>query len=290
MSDRLADVVAQVQNARQLGAIVAAMRGIAASRAQKARALLAGADAYSEVVSRAIGRALSLLPTDVEAPARARRGKLCLVLLGAEQGFAGAFTERILDAASPDLASAVALIVGTRGAAIATERGVKPAWQAPMAAHVDATPALADRVADALFDAIAVAGVSRVDVIFCRAATGAGIVVERRSLLPIDFSRFARPPKAEAPLLTLSPQVLLERLVAEYVYAQICQAVMHAFEAENEARMRAMTSTKTTIEKRLASLTQRERRLRQAEITAEIIELSAGAEAINASREGQDVT
>lgn len=281
MSERLADIVSQVQNVRQLGAIVAAMRGIAASRAQRARALLDGADAYSEVVSRAIGRALSLLPTDVEA--RVRRGELCLVLLCAEQGFAGAFSEKVLDAASPDLASAVALIVGSRGAAMAAERGIKPAWQAPMAANVDATPALADRLCAALFDVIAAAGVSEVDVIFCRAVAGAGIAVERRSLLPIDFGRFARPPKAEAPLLTLSPHVLLERLVAEYVYAQIYEAVVHSFEAENEARMRAMTSTKTNIESRLASLTQRERQLRQAEITAEIIELSAGAEAINGS-------
>src|SRR5271167_730789 len=96
MAERLADIVTQIQNVRQLEAVVTAMRGIAAARAQKGRALLAGIDAYSQVISRAIGQALSLLPADQTlAPPfdRARRG---LVLFCAEQGFAGAFSERVL--------------------------------------------------------------------------------------------------------------------------------------------------------------------------------------------------
>ena len=35
MAERLADIVTQTQNVRQLAAVVTAMRGIAASRAQK---------------------------------------------------------------------------------------------------------------------------------------------------------------------------------------------------------------------------------------------------------------
>ena len=37
MAERLAEIVAQIQNVHQLGAVVTAMRGIAASRAQQAR-------------------------------------------------------------------------------------------------------------------------------------------------------------------------------------------------------------------------------------------------------------
>lgn len=57
MAERLADIVTQTQNVRQLAAVVTAMRGIAASRAQKSRSLLAGIEAYADVVSRAIGQA-----------------------------------------------------------------------------------------------------------------------------------------------------------------------------------------------------------------------------------------
>ena len=58
---RLADIVRQIQSVRQLEAVVTAMRGIAASRAQKGRSLLPGIDAYSKAISRAIGQALTLL-------------------------------------------------------------------------------------------------------------------------------------------------------------------------------------------------------------------------------------
>ena len=113
--------------------------------------------------------------------------------------------------------------------------------------------------------------------------SGSGIVTDRHSLLPIDFQRFARPIEKQAPLTTLTPQALLERLAAEYIYAQLCEAAMHAFEAENEARMMAMASAKTNIETKLGTLLRRERQLRQEEITTEIVELAAGAAASQSS-------
>src|SRR5271167_2294534 len=91
MAERLADIVTQIENVRQLEAVVTAMRGIAASRAQKGRSLLAGIDAYSKVISRAIGQALSLLGPDMVNTPPLRPVKRGLILFCAEQGFAGAF-------------------------------------------------------------------------------------------------------------------------------------------------------------------------------------------------------
>ena len=280
MTERLADIATQIQNVRQLEAVVTAMRGIAASRAQKSRTLLAGIEAYTDVVSRAIGRALTLLPSNAIAQPSRRRSKLGLILFCAEQGFAGAFSERVLDAAADDVGAAVNLIVGTRGSVIARERGIESSWSVSMVTRVDAIPSFANRLADALYRHVASGTVARIDVLFSRAMPGAGIIVDRHSVLPIDFRRFVEPVGKQAPLTTLNPQILLERLAAEYVYAQLCQAAMHAFEAENEARMLAMASAKTNIGSRLASLSQRERQIRQEEITPEIIELAAGAEAL----------
>jgi len=119
-----------------------------------------------------------------------------------------------------------------------------------------------------------------VDILFPRSEPGSGIQIDRHSLLPIDFGRFVQPIEKRPPLTTLTPQLLLDRLAEEYVYAQLCQAATHAFEAENEARMMAMASAKTNVETKLNGLAQRERRLRQEEITTEIIELAGGADAM----------
>jgi F-type H+-transporting ATPase subunit gamma len=283
MAERLADIVTQAQNVRQLEAVVTAMRGIAASRAQKARSLLVGVEAYSDVISHAIGQALSLLPVDVaiaRARMRARRG---LILFCAEQGFAGALSERVLGAAAQDLGHATVFMVGTRGATVALEQGIEPAWSAPMAAHVEAIPSFANRLAEALYGFVAAGTVVAVDILFSRSATGSGAHVERHSLLPVDFERFGRPQQNQAPLISGSPEALLESLAAEYVYAQLCEAAMHAFVAENEARMLAMLAARTNIEAKLDLLTRRERQLRQQEITTEVVELAAGAEASQAN-------
>jgi F-type H+-transporting ATPase subunit gamma len=283
MVERLADIVMQMQNVRQLEAVVTAMRGIAASRAQKGRSLLAGIEAYTEVVSQAIGEALTFLPQDTIVSPPEDRARLGLIMFCAEQGFAGAFSEHVLDAASGDLAEAVNLIVGSRGALIASERGIKVAWSAPMATHADAVASTANRLADVVYDYVGAGATARVDILFPRALSGSA-VIDRHSLLPIDFLRFARPIRQRAPLIALAPEVLLERLAEEYVFAQLCQAAMHAFEAENEARLMAMTWAKTNVETKLAALALRERQLRQEEITTEIVELAAGAGASTSRR------
>ena len=87
MAERLADVVTQIQNIRQLDAVVTAMRGIAASRAQHGASLLAGIDAYSDRgVARDRTRRSPCCRPDAAAAATPRARKLGLILFCAEQG------------------------------------------------------------------------------------------------------------------------------------------------------------------------------------------------------------
>ncbi|HEY7298181.1 MAG TPA: F0F1 ATP synthase subunit gamma [Xanthobacteraceae bacterium] len=282
MPERLSEIAAQIHNVRQLATVVTAMRGIAASRAQKGRALLAGIDAYTAVVSQAIGEALNVLPTASPAPAPAQ-SKRALILFCAEQGFAGAFSERVFEAAGGDLESAAILLVGTRGAAVASEQGIQPAWSTAMTTRVEGIAAFANGLAEALYGYVAQGAIAVAEIVFSRSVPG-GLQVDRHSLLPIDLGRFARPVEKEPPLIELAPERLVEQLAAEYVYAQLCEAATHAFVAENDARVSTMMAAKNNTEKKLAALLQRERQLRQEEITTEIIEFAAGAEVLQSSR------
>lgn len=277
MTERLSDILTKIQNVQQIEAVVTAMRGIAASRAQNGRALLEGIEAYTAVISHAVGQALNLQPAGIvaSAPPPSKRG---LILFGAEQGFAGSFSERVLDAAGTDLQAAACLIVGTRGTAVAKERGITPDWSTAMMTRVESISGFANQLVEVLYDYVANRDVAAFDIIFSRFDLG-GIRVDRHSLLPIDFERFERPIERQLPLTELAPELLLERLAEEYVYAQLCQAAIHAFVAENEARMIAMMAAKNNSRTTLTGLMRRERQLRQEEITTEITELVAGAEA-----------
>ncbi len=282
MTERLADISARIDGMRQLGAVVNAMRGIAAARAQQARSQLVAVDSYAATIAAAIGRALTLVPS-ADADGTRRSTRPALVLFCAEQGFAGAFSERVLDAAAADLAAAELFLIGTRGVSVAAERGVAARWKSAMPSHSLGLPKLADRIAEALYTRIATGAIDRLDAVFSTWQPGHAIHVERRQLFPFDMTAFPRPADANAPLVELAPDVLLSELTADYLHAQLCKAALHAFAAENEARMEAMASARNQIERRLATLEATQRRVRQEEITAEIIELAAGE---TASRSG----
>jgi F-type H+-transporting ATPase subunit gamma len=251
------------------------MRGIAATRAQQSRGLLPAIDAYARMIAEAITQALPLVASDGTVPRPG--GPAALVLFGAEQGFAGAFGDRMMAAVDGLVPGTALFLIGSRAARQAQERGLQPAWQTAMAAHTGAITVLATRIAEALYAALPEAGFRQVEMVFPIWRPGAELQVERRSLLPLDARWFPERPLDQPPLITLPPARLLEQLAEEYVTAQLCEAATHAFAAENEARAAAMMRAKSNISGMLETLSAEERRVRQEAITAEVVELATGS-------------
>ena len=280
MSGKLSEVEGRIGTVNQLEAVITAMGGSAAARSGEARSRLDGIRAYAAAIGAAIGQALALAPESEPQPRRNehKEGHVVVVLC-AEQGFAGTFNERVLDAAEDYLKSGSAelLVVGNRGAMVAAERGLAFGWSAAMVAHAEEVPMLASRITDALYSRLEKGQATRVSVVHAAPAPSATIEIVERALLPFDFARFKVPPRAIPPITTLPPEQLLAELAEEYVYAQLCEEVMLSFAAENEARMRAMIAARSNVSRKLDELVASFRRLRQEEITGEIIELSAGS-------------
>jgi F-type H+-transporting ATPase subunit gamma len=279
MSNKLGEVQARMTGAHGLESVGGAMRGIAAARSREARSRLDGIQACARIVGAAIGDALLLTgrhpsATYADAPA----GGALTIILGAEQGFVRTFNEHVIDAAisSAGALSTEYFMVGDRGSVAAAERGLNIGWSAPMVTHADEVPALADRLANALYGHLETGRSAQVKIVHAVPNSSATIEVSQQRLLPFDFDRFSISPGRDAPLVTLAPQRLLERLAQEYVFAQLCEAIMLSFAAENEARMRAMIAARTNVHNTLEQLAGNFRQLRQEEITSEIVELSAG--------------
>lgn len=279
MSGQLAEVAARLDSTRQLGSVISAMRAIAASRSQQARRELEAIRLYAATIGQAIDQVLGSLPSgqSVAAPAAPGDGVL-VVALCAEQGFAGSFNEHVLDVALPlaDKANSRLFIVGDRGLMVAGNRGRTPDWSVPMAAHTDEVSTLADRISDAIYAALAARGPGHVLLVHGSPGEGEEQSIEQRRLLPFDFGRFpARLADGQAPLMNLPPTILLEQLAVEYVHADLCAALMLSYAAENQARMQAMIAAHGNLERTEASLTLEFQRVRQEDITDEILELSA---------------
>ena len=277
MTERLSEVTARIGSVRQLSSVIGAMRGIAAARAREARERVEGVRAYARTVGAAIGQALALVEPAAGAPPDGEGGHLVIALC-AEQGFAGPFNRRVLDAAERLMNSggphaSELLLLGGRGLIAAEERGLKIGWSASMVAHVDEAAALADRVTEQLYVRLEHGRATRVSLAHATPEPSAEIHVVERTLAPFDFARLPRTRNPSPPLISLPPASLLTQLAEEYVFAEVCEALTLSLAAENEARMRAMTAAKSNVSTMLDDLVARSRQLRQEEITNEIIEL-----------------
>lgn len=280
MTERLADVTARIEGIKQLDTVVNAMTGMAAVRARVAREQIAAVDSYAASIAAAVGRVLPLTLTSTPEPDLP--GGLALLVFTAEQGFAGAFSERVLDTIEDDVAAAELLLVGTRGKAIAESRGINPAWSAVMPSHSPGIPKFADHILHQVRQMIDTGHIGRVDAVYTDWIAGAA-QVKRQQLFPVDLPVTSADSQT-APLMNMPPAELIAALGDDYFHARICNIALHAYAAENEARMAAMAAARSQIERELSENQALERRVRQEAITAEIIELATGEQAGRANR------
>lgn len=283
MTERLADISARIEGIRELGSVVNAMKGIAGARAHAARAQLHAVDSFAATIAAALVRILGPSTPGGGGGPGDGAGQRGLLVFAAEQGFAGAFSERVLDRVAEIADPALLFLIGTRGLSIAAARGVTPHWSAALPSHTPGIPGLADRITTAIYRAVAEGRIDRLDVVFSGWEDGRPTVLVRR-LFPIDPADLA-PATSNRPLTQLPDDTLIAALGQEYFNAQVCKAALHAFAAENQARMEAMTSAGNQIGRELETFEATLRRVRQEAITAEIIELGTGAAAAGPARQ-----
>jgi F-type H+-transporting ATPase subunit gamma len=280
---RLSEIQSHIASMDELLDIVGAMRSLAGMRVQESQHALPGIRSYARSMASAIGSALLLMrePAYNDHPGRAGRA---LVLCMAEHGFVGGFNERLLEAAGAVLEpSDVLFVLGSRGAALAFERGRKIAWTRPMATHLAGAPDAVNRLTDELYLRIARGDVGRVEVMFGRYRQGSASTIERRPLLPLEPASLVTAKVRPTPLHNLAPRPLLEKLMAEYVFALLTEAAVESIASENAARFAAMESAHDNVGKKLAGLRENARQARQTEITSELLDLMTGAEAMEST-------
>jgi F-type H+-transporting ATPase subunit gamma len=282
---RAAEIQGHIVSMEELLDIVGAMRSLAGMRVQEAQRALPGIRGYADSMAEAIGAAFSLMPQPAPET-RAASGHRALILCAAEHGFVGGFNQRLIEETDAVLTpSDLLFVLGSRGAALALERGHNIVWTRPMATRLAGAPDAINGLIGELYGRIARSEVSRVEVMFGRSRQGAAPSIERRLLLPLDTAALAAGRPRLTPLHNLEPQRLLEKLMAEYVFALLTEAAVESIASENAARFAAMDSAHDNVTKKLSALRQTARQARQSEITAELLDLVTGAEAADVKKD-----
>jgi F-type H+-transporting ATPase subunit gamma len=272
----LGETQARIDSVRKLGTVVGAMRGIAATHAGKARAALAGYRTYAEIVAAGLARAAPLIEDSGAHGSGQPSGRPVVIIFAAEHGFAGAFAERVLDAARLPQQRRL-FLVGARGESQAEQRGWRVEWSTSMASQVAGVSAVARRIADSLYTHLMEEPLAGAEIVHARPSGAAGFTIVQTRILPIDLDALRAPASGPPPLVNLPPRRLVEQLVGEYVFAELALAALESFASENAARLATMESARLNIDQKLEELTGRERLLRQEQITAEVQDVIAGA-------------
>jgi len=280
MAGGLSDAESRRASIAELGAVTDAMRSLAAARLQQATAMLNGTRTYADVIADALAQAIPLLGDAAARWPAEERGNAAVLLFAPEHGFVGAFADRLVEAVLTLPGARAPWAVGSRGADLLEDSGHPPVWSAAMATHTDAVTVTVHRVAESLYRAAADGRLGRLDIVYGRTEPGVPPVVVREPLLPLDLTRFRNTNRGEPPLTDLPPPRLVARLVDEYVFALLAQAALESFAAENAARLAVMMAAHRNIGSMLEDLTGEINRLRQEQITTELIELASGTEAL----------
>ena len=289
------DIKRRIQSVRNTRKITRAMELVAAAKLRRAeqriRALRPYAETMNELIA-GVGRASA----SVRLPLLEQRDQVetvAIVPLTGDRGLAGAFNAQILRRAFALERSLQAegtkvrwVAVGKRGRStlLFRRRELAGAYMGftDRPAYEDAQ-AIAHRVSELFVEG----EVDRVTLVYNTYVSALTQQVTEQDVLPISPEILETDEEERAAdtlrgdfIFEPEPEEILLRLLPVYVETQIYRALLESTASEQGARMTAMRNASKNAADLIDTLTLRMNRARQAEITQEILEVVAGAEAL----------
>jgi F-type H+-transporting ATPase subunit gamma len=272
--------ISAVKNIKQ---ITRAFQFVAASKLKRAQDATLASRPYAEKLDEVLADLAAVLSGD-DHPLLADKpdGKRLIVLVTTDRGLAGPLNTNTIRFAAKEITEhpgdLTVVTVGRKGRDAMRRAGV------PLEAHFAGfgdRPSFADVLPlSRLVTDDYLAGVyGRVDVIFPRFVSTLTQRPEMYQLLPIRASEDTEGIPGRQFIFEPSPSVVLEQLVPRYVATRLYQAILEAKASEESSRMVAMKNATENAEDLIGDLTLSYNKVRQANITREMIEIASGADA-----------
>jgi F-type H+-transporting ATPase subunit gamma len=274
----------RIGSVRNIKQITRAMQFVAASKLKRAQDATLASRPYSEKIDEVLADLAAVLG-DEEHPLLAKRegGKRYLVLITTDRGLAGSLNTNLVRYAAREITQQsedLALVtVGRKGAAAMRRSRV------PIAASFDGfgdRPTFSDvtPLARLLVDDYLKEVVNRIDIVFPRFVSTLVQRAEMDSLLPIEPSEDTTGIPGRQFIFEPDPGTVLRQLLPRYVATRLYQAVLESTASEQSARMVAMRNATDNAEDLIQDLTLTYNKVRQSNITREMIEIATGANAL----------
>ena len=282
------------------------MEMVAAARLRRAEQRIEALRPYAQAIRELTRQVADAAPAKVEGvrllERREKRSDVAVVLVTGDRGLAGAFNTQIIREGirlkrelGGEGANVHYSVVCRRGSSSMRFRG-----EELVESYVGFTdrPTFTDarRISRDLITAFNDGKVDHVDIVYNRFVSPLTQYVRRQRLLPLDQAEVFGEGVSEVPepedkelaeahrraLWVYEPEaeLILEELFEEYVDISVYRALLESAASEHGARMTAMRNAAENADEMIGRLTLEMNRVRQAEITQEILEVVAGAEAL----------
>ena len=290
----LEDLARHIDVAQDLQSVVRTMKTISAVAIRRHELAEQAMARYRETVELGLQVVLRDLERagDGAAADSPAGGRIAVVLVGSEIGLCGAFNDRLvtfalesLAASGVDADSRLVLTIGARADASWRAEAEPPAGHEEAPATVEALAHTVGAVLTRLDHWREEKSVERLVLFYHRPGEDGGGVPVRARLLPIDplwlEALHARPWESRRlPVSIGPPEALLRQLIRQLLFARVFTAVIQSRTAEHAARLAAMQAADRSIADTIDDLHVAHRQRRQNVITAELLDIISGYEAI----------
>ncbi len=296
------DVKNRISSVKNIQKITRAMEMVAAARLRRAEQRIAALRPYAEAIRRmtrqaaqAAGAEASSLPLLGE---REDQSSVGLLLITGDRGLAGGFNSQVIRGGvrlGSDLQEegkqAVWYAAGRRGVSSLEFRGREVSGGytgfTDRPAYADARDIASELIADYLDGKL-----GRVEILYNSYVSPLTQTLTRETLLPLSQATITgegagseESDASEGPSALVEyepgPKEILQRLIPDYVEISVYRALLESSAGFFGAQMTAMRSASENAGELITDLTLQMNRVRQAEITQEIMEVVAGAEGLS---------
>jgi F-type H+-transporting ATPase subunit gamma len=296
------DVQNRIASVKNIEKITRAMQMVAAARLRRAEQRIEALRPYAGAIRRMTRQAAEAAENVPNVPIlfeHDQESNVALLFVTGDRGLAGAFNSQIVRAGvraasehEADGKSITYYASGRRGVSSLTFRG-----KDVIGRYIGFTdrPSYGDarKIAEDLMAAYVDDKVDRVEIFYNGYISPLRQEVRRETLLPLQQASILdeseddegvgvdeHPEHRALVEYEPDPEEILKRLVPDYVEISVYRALLESTASEHGARMTAMRSASENAGELIEDLTLEMNRARQAEITAEIMEVVAGAEAL----------
>ena len=288
---------AKIETVEDLQAIVKTMKALASVSIQQYRKAVESLQDYGRTVE--MGLQIILQQQRFSEPAEAEwfpsstgAGGVGAIVWGSDRGLCGQFDERIaayvaerLKLLQVEPKNVLIAAIGVRLVTPMEQRGytVGSTFAVPNSV-TEIMPAVQDLLF-AIEDWRSQQQIDRLLLFYNHPLTGASYQSSSLQLFPVDLSWLDRLQKKEwhsqvLPMFTMDRRQLFSELIREYFFVSLYRAFAASLASENASRLSAMQSAETNIEERLLDLKGRYHRQRQSSITAELLDIMGGFQAL----------